>query len=90
MEFRCDEIDELCYVQASVVPTYALGDKETLGCDESMVRELSRYDTVGLARRPKFRRSGVSTATNGEPHEPKGCWSPGLPLISGDLFSFIY
>ena len=46
-------------------------------CDESMVRELSRYDTVGLARRPKFRRSGVSTATNGEPHEPKGCWSPG-------------
>ena len=26
-------------------------------CDESMVRELSRYDTVGLARRPKFRRS---------------------------------
>ena len=28
-------------------------------CDESMVRELSRYDTVGLTRRPKFRRSAV-------------------------------
>ena len=28
-------------------------------CDESMVRELSRYDTVGLARRLKFRRSAV-------------------------------